>query len=76
MEESDASPAPYAIYVNTWQSRARIHQAGCAFWASRSNDPADGYWLDADTYEGAHDAARELPLQEVLDCFLCMRPEW
>ena len=75
MEESGASYTPYAVYVNTWQSRARIHQSRCAFSVNRFNDPGYGYWLDADTYEGAREAAGELPLQEVLDCFLCMGPE-
>ena len=65
----------YAIYINTWRRRARAHRFDCAISRNRFSDPDYGYWLDADTHEGALEAVRELPLDDVSDCDLWLLPE-
>lgn len=46
---SAASYMPYAVYINTWRKRARVHRFDCAISRNRFSDPDYGYRIDADT---------------------------
>ncbi len=65
----------YAVFISTWRKRARVHRFDCAISRNRFSDRDYGYWIAADTYEGALEAASEFPPGEVADCHLCLRPE-